>query len=160
MSLSLAALRTPERLLVTALRLFWAEAHDSKPFPSDWSKGLEAAFGSKAGADAFAALCAIVAATSYRPLHIHGPQCFCIGADEVRLLRLVGLLQRHQIIPAAEELDAMLPPAAVQLALGPAQALACSLVDHNLTIPLRHPHMTMPSPGHLAHANVGLMLVQ
>lgn len=155
MPLTILTLRTPERLLVTALRLFWAAPGDSP----DWKGGLMAACGTEHGVEAFGAVCALMAAAAYRPLDIHGPGCFCVGCDEIRFLRVLGLLQREHVVEAAETLSEWLPPAAARLAFAPAQYLARALAEKRLHVPLRHPHMTM-SAGHLAHANVGMMLVQ
>jgi hypothetical protein len=101
-----------------------------------------------------------MAAASYRPLDVHGPGCFCIGRDEVRFLRVIGLLQRDLVVDAAETFSEWLPPPAARLAFAPAQYLARALVERRLHVPLRHPYMTIPSAGHLAHANAGMMLVQ
>lgn len=160
MSLSLAALNTPEHLLLTTFRLFMMACREPEERHPDWRGGLQAAGLNDQSTEACGALCGIVASTAVRPISIHGGRCFCVSKDEVHFLRLVGLLQRGQLQSAADALAEWLPPAAARIAMTPGLLFATSLKDRELRLPLRHPQMTMPYPGHLVHTNAGMMLVQ
>jgi len=113
------------------------------------------------GFHGFDTLFTILANAAQRSLDIRRPRRPTLGADEVRLLELICLLQAERPNDAATILDDWLPPAAARAALPPAAGFAQSLAESRLWIPAR-PGIDAGEQVHVAavYANRGLVLVQ
>jgi hypothetical protein len=150
-----------ELLLVSTARLSALPYRDPTGTHPDWRPDFVRAGIEDDGVPSFEALFQIMAATALRPLDVRCLRCGYLGEDEAWLLQLVGLLQRGDAVAAAAILADWLPPAAVRIALAPAQDLALTLAEGGFRLPHRHAeaaeiHRLAPA----AHATRGLALVQ
>lgn len=158
---ALAELRTAELFVVASARLWVAPLSEPHRAHPDWRQGFRAAAIDGMGFHGFDTLFTIVANAAQRSLDIRSPRRPTLGADEVRLLLLIGLLQTERRDDAAAILDEWLPPAAARAALPAAAAFAQSLALSRLWIPSR-PGIEAGEQVHVAavYANRGLVLVQ
>ena len=155
-NMPLTDLRTAELLVVAAIRLWIApqrQAVCAHPVPV-WCGGFSLAGMDMADIAAFDSLLRIVATTAGRHLDLRCRHSIRLGADEVRLLCLVGLLQQNQRPAAAAMLGHWLPAAAARVALAPALCFATALRDCGLLLPSRH-----GLPAGSAHPDPGLALL-
>lgn len=155
-----AGLRTAETILVVSMRLFLAPPREGALASADWQGGFRAVGMDGTGIAAAGSLFGILGATSRRPLDIREPLCPLLGADEGSVLQLVSHLQHRRIEPAVALLAAMLPPAAVRLALPSATGLASAMACGSLIIPLRSACIAALARSMPAHSNPGLALMQ
>jgi hypothetical protein len=110
-------------LLVTSLRLWAAAWQDPEAGDPDWRGGFTAVGIDFCAVPAFDSLFEIVASSPLRPLDVRCPHCMQVGRDEARFLQLLSLLQRDRVEEAVAILAEWLPPAALRLALLPAEGL-------------------------------------
>jgi len=131
-----AALANGERLLIWACRT-WAACAGGGHCPLC---PIEHEFGRLGIADAAYALHALMCTTATcatRPFQVHGPGCRMISADEIRLVRAAAAAQEDQREPALAQLLEWLPPAQANLVLNPLRAVALSLKNVGLELPVR-----------------------
>lgn len=143
---TLGHLRVAELVVICALRLWVQPYCNPGAEHGDWREVFTRARIASSGAAGFDQLVEILAATATRRLDIHDLRCPALGADEGRLLQTLRLLQHGRLAAAAAILGAFLPPSAVRLAIGPAQAFAAALAASGLSIPLRHIGAMTPDP--------------
>mgnify|MGYP001606198170 FL=1 len=157
----LADLRTAELFTVSSLRLWALPCKDPAGVHPDWREGFARAGIGEDGAASFDALFRIVVATALRSLDVRCLRCARLGADEAWLLQLTSLFQQRRGNDAAAILGDWLPPAAMRIAVVPAQHFAAALAGRGLLIPYRHAEAaTVHLHGLSAHAAPGLALVQ
>lgn len=158
--IELSALTTAERLLVGTLRLFALPSSSRRRDEADWSRGLAAAGVGDRGIAAFHRIFAVVATAGSRPLDVHRLACAVLGADEARLLQVIGLLQRGSRDGALAILSDWLPMAPARLATAAAGDLAMTLAKAGLIVPHRHREASAIADGVRFYADPGLLLVQ
>lgn len=133
----IAQLRTPEKFLVTTLRLWAAPHREPGATHPDWCGGFRFARLPGSAAVAFDTLLRIVATSSMRPLDVRCPKCAHLGSDEGILLQMIGSLQRDRMDEAAGLLAEWVPPSACRIGLRHADDLAAAMQRHDLIIPHR-----------------------
>jgi hypothetical protein len=134
---AVAELETAELLLIGTLRLSLLQWRDPEGEHPDWRGGFETAEIAEDAVPAFDALLRIIAATARRRLDLRCRHCPALGADELRLLRILALMQRERDADAAALLADCLPPVALRMAMLPARGLAMALLQGGLLLPLR-----------------------
>jgi hypothetical protein len=132
----LAGLKTAELLLLTTLRL-WLAAHRRAPVP-DWRQGLAAAGLMEDGAPDFDMTLRILVA-GVRTLDSRPVGHPRLSADEARLLRLFGALQRGQTGEAVGMLQAWLPSKPLRWLLRYARNFVGVMAAEKLILPDRMP---------------------
>src|SRR6185312_2041936 len=157
----LSELRAAELLVVSSLRLWILPYTAPTERHPDWRVGFRRAGLSDAGVDGFDALFRIVASAALRSLDVRCPRCARLGEDEAWLLQLGCVLQRRHFSEAAAILGNWLPPAALRIAVAPAERFAVGLAASGLHLPCRHAEAaTVRLLAPEAHAARGLTLVQ
>jgi hypothetical protein len=136
-NLPLTALHTSELLVLVSLRLWVAPHRSPSGSHPHWCGGFAAAGMDRHDIAAFDRVLRILVTTAQRRLDIRYRRCRYLGADEARLLQLVNLLQEGQRQEAMMLLSGWIPPAALRLALPPAQRFATALTEGGLPLPPR-----------------------
>lgn len=139
----LAGLKTAELLLLTTLRL-WLGAH-RRASVADWRRGLAAAGLLEDGAADFDMTLRILIA-GVRQLDSRPAGHPRLSADEARLLRLFGALQRGETGDAVGVLQAWLPPKPLRWLLRYARSFVGVMAAQKLILPDR----TAEEPPHIA----------
>jgi hypothetical protein len=156
----LIKLRTAELFVVVSVRLWAAPYRDPTGDHPAWQSGFASAGIGGDGVVGFDTLFRIVVAAHRRTLDVRSLRCGRLGRDEVLLLQLVGLLQREMIDDALAMLSEWLPPAAIHMALLPAQRFAAGLAEAGLVIPdPRPPAAWSTAAVVMLHGDPGLGLV-
>jgi hypothetical protein len=155
----LIALRTAELLVVSSMRLWAAPYRDPAGDHSGWQQGFAAARIDGDGLAGFDVLFRIIVAAHRRCLDVRCLRNGRLGRDEALMLQLVGVLQRARIDDALAILAEWLSPAAVHVALLPAQRFAAGLAEAGLLIPDLRPAAAWPIAGIMALGDAGLSLV-
>jgi hypothetical protein len=130
----LAGLKTAEVFLLTTLRL-WLAAHRRAQAP-DWRRGLAAAGLMEDGAPDFDMTLRILVA-GVRQLDSRAACHPRLSADEARLLRLFGALQRGEI--GVDILEAWLPSKPLRWLLQYARSFLSVMAAQKLILPDRMP---------------------
>jgi hypothetical protein len=154
----LSELGTAELFVLSSLRLWFLSHCDRDHEYPDWRQGFRAMGVSELGTWGFDRLCRVVGTTTVRSLDVHWLQCGRLGDYEVSLLKVIGLLQRHQRAAAEAELLEWCPPAAVRAAVEPARMLAVVLESHSLVFPVRE-HEPVPLRSSTVPAPAGSALL-
>ena len=140
----LAGLKTAELFLLATLRL-WLAAHRRAQVP-DWRQGLAAAGLMEDGAPDFDMTLRILIA-GCRTLDSRPTGHPRLSADEARLLRLFGALQRGATGEAVEILQAWLPSKPLRWLLRYARSFVGAMAAQSLTLPDRivevRPHFAL-----------------
>jgi hypothetical protein len=132
----LAGFKTAELVLLATLRL-WLAAHRRANVP-DWRQGLAAAGLLEDGAPDFDMTLRILVA-GVRQLDSR-PACHPrLSADEARLLRLFGALQRGETSEAVDSLQAWLPSKPLRWLLRYARSFVGVMASQKLILPGRTP---------------------
>jgi hypothetical protein len=155
----LIELRTAELFVVTSMRLWAAPYRDPAGDHPEWQYGFAAARIGGDGVVGFDTLFRILVAAHRRCFDVRCLRNGRLGQDEALLLQLVGLLQRGRIDEALTVLAEWLPPAAVHMALLPAQRFAAALAEVGLLIPDHRPETARLAPYAMAHGDRGFALV-
>ena len=132
----LAGLKTAELFLLTTLRL-WLAAHRRAQVP-DWRQGLAAAGLMEDGAPDFDMTLRILIA-GVRKLDSRAAGHPRLSADEARLLRLFGALQRGETGEAVGILQAWLPSKPLRWLLRYARSFVGVMATQKLILPDRMP---------------------
>lgn len=132
----LAGLKTAELFLLTTLRL-WLAAHRRAQVP-DWRQGLAAAGLMEDGAADFDMTLRILIAR-VRQLDSRAAGHPRLSADEARLLRLFGALQRGETGEAVEFLQVWLPSKPLRWLLRYARSFVGVMASQKLILPDRMP---------------------
>jgi hypothetical protein len=131
-----AELCTAEMFTVVSLRL-WLEARCDRDTDERWRRGFVLAGLDDAAATTFHSLMMYAAMGARHALDIrrhHDPR---LGADEARVLDLIGLLQRGCTTQAELALRGWLSFAAARSVLPLAMALAAAMAEQGLKVPQR-----------------------
>lgn len=132
----LADLGAGEILVLRGLRTWVAYSHhQADPFGP--VARLFQAQGIDGAAEALNSMLDLLAIAGRHRVEVACPRCPGIADDEMRVLHALSSLQRQQIVPAQELLSAWLVPGGARLALRPFRALALSLTQARVTLPLR-----------------------
>ena len=148
----LAGLKTAELFLLTTLRL-WLAAHHRADVP-DWRQGFAAAGLMEDGAPDFEMTMRILVA-GVRRLDSRPARHPRLGADEARLLRLFGTLQRGETGEALGILQAWLPSKPLRWLLRYARSFVGVMAAQRLILPDR---MAEDRPHFALRANIGAFL--
>ena len=130
----LAGLKTAELFLLTTLRL-WLAVHRRAVVP-DWRQGLAAVGLMEDGAPDFDMTLRILIA-GVRRLDSRAAGHPRLSADEARLLRLFGALQRGETSEAVNILQAWLPSKPLRWLLRYARSFVRVMVAQRLILPVR-----------------------
>jgi hypothetical protein len=155
----LIELRTAEIFVVASVRLWAAPYRDPAGDHPGWQNGFAAARISGDGVTGFDTLFRILVAGHRRCLDVRCLRCGRLGQDEALMFELVGLLQQIRIDGALAILSEWLPPAAVHMALLPAQRFAAALAEAGLVIPDYRPAMPRLATYAMAHGDRGFALI-
>ncbi|WP_428246454.1 hypothetical protein [Ferrovibrio sp.] len=132
-----AQLRTAELFGMAAFRLWAAPYLNPDTDHPDWRLGFAAAGIGCGGLGGFDTLMLLLSSAASRPLEARCLHCTGLSRDEGLFLQLISHLQQGRADLAAAVLGQWLPPAAVRVALEPAEALAEAMAGAGLVMPRR-----------------------
>jgi len=154
-----AALRTAELFGMAAFRLWAAPYLEPELEHPDWRQGFAAAGIGCGGLGGFDTLMLLLTSAAVRPLEARCLTCKSLSGDEGLFLQLLSHLQQSRADLAAAVLGQWLPPAAVRVALEPAEALAEAMAGAGLMLPRRRALDATDQVLHSLHAGPQLVWV-
>ena len=131
-----AELSAGEILILRGLRT-WVAYNHHRADPFEPVARLFTTQGIEGAAEALNSTLYLLAIAGRYRAEVACPRCPAIADDEARVLHALGALQRQEAAPAQKLLSDWLVPGAARLALRPFRALALSLTQARVTLPLR-----------------------
>ena len=132
----IADLSAGEILILRGLRT-WVAYNHHRADPFEPVSRLFAPHGVEGAAQALNSTLYLLAIAGRYRVEVSCPRCPGIAEDEMRVLHALSTAQRQQIEPAQRLLSDWLVPGAARLALRPFRALALSLTQARIALPLR-----------------------
>jgi len=136
-----------ELFVVASLRAWVAPMmRPGTPHP-DWREMFRLAGVASAGAVGFELVMSVLGSTAQRVIEVRCCRCPSLGADEVRMLRLVAALQAGDTVAALDVIADWVPPGSITPALRGAERFAAmmSAAGHRLP-PQEMPMAAMRRP--------------